>query len=543
MGLFMTCVGLWFALAVVGRPPFTTIWLRASVIGVVVAIAAIIACSAGTVAAAPPVAIERDLLAPRATGDAEVLSERMGAALDTLRKAGGKTYLYDLPWYVIIGPPGAGKTTALRNSGLEFPGSRLEAVEGLSGTRNCDWWFTEEAVLIDTAGRYTTQDSDAASDAASWTAFLQLLKRHRPRQPINGVILTFSCEDLMGAEAEDLAKHASTVRQRLSEIHEHLKIDFPVYLVFSKADLIAGFREYFALLTPQRRKAVWGVTFQTRNRQDPTWQQAEKEFEALLAEAVGRRVRQARRGDRRARAAGHLRLPRSDGASQGEPRGVPAAGLRADALRHHRHPARLLLRLGHAGRNPDRPGAGGHVARCGGRVGLPLCPAFRQGQGLLPGGPPLEGDLRRAGLGGFRRGCRAARGGAPHGDPRLHRPPDLGPRGASRGDLLEQRPVPPRGKHHRAGLQGVCSAGARAAGHRRPRPSGDRPASCEPPATDGRVRPLVRRDGSPPRATRRTRLGPRASASACPCSTSARPSRTWPAPLTGTASSGCSARA
>ena len=88
----------------------------------------------------------------------------MQDALATLKSAsGGKSgYLYDLPWYVIIGPPGAGKTTALVNSGLKFPlaqGGHPAAVAGVGGTRYCDWWFTEEAVLIDTAGRYTTQDS------------------------------------------------------------------------------------------------------------------------------------------------------------------------------------------------------------------------------------------------------------------------------------------------------------------------------------------------------------------------------------------------
>ena len=80
----------------------------------------------------------------------------------------GKGGLYDLPWYVIIGPPGSGKTTALVNSGLHFPLSQrfgAGALRGVGGTRNCDWWFTDEAVLLDTAGRYTTQDSDAARTA------------------------------------------------------------------------------------------------------------------------------------------------------------------------------------------------------------------------------------------------------------------------------------------------------------------------------------------------------------------------------------------
>ena len=130
----------------------------------------------------------------------------MRDALATLRRAKGKggDVLYDLPWYVIIGPPGAGKTTALINSGLKFPlarGGTPEAVAGVGGTRYCDWWFTEEAVLIDTAGRYTTQDSDPKGDRKSWLSFLDLLKKNRPKQPINGVLVAISVEDLLTGDA------------------------------------------------------------------------------------------------------------------------------------------------------------------------------------------------------------------------------------------------------------------------------------------------------------------------------------------------------
>ncbi|MBV8189399.1 MAG: hypothetical protein JO339_19315 [Alphaproteobacteria bacterium] len=111
--------------------------------------------------------------------EASALSDRMSKALALLRKARGTHgYLYEQPWYVNIGPPGAGKTTALLNSGLKFPLAAemgQSAVAGVGGTRLCDWWFTENAVLIDTAGRYTTQDSNAAVDRAGWEAFLDLV--------------------------------------------------------------------------------------------------------------------------------------------------------------------------------------------------------------------------------------------------------------------------------------------------------------------------------------------------------------------------------
>src|ERR1700736_1086950 len=203
--------------------------------------------------------------------DSGVLKDRMKDALATLKVAsrGKKDFLYDLPWYVLIGPPGSGKTTALVNSGLQFPlsgGATPAAISGVGGTRYCDWWFTEDAVLIDTAGRYTTQDSDAKADKQSWVSFLDLLKKNRPRQPINGVIVAIALTDIGWAAQGERLAHARAIRARLLELHDRLKVDFPVYALFTKGDLIAGFMEYFASLSDQGRRQVWGATFQTDDK-------------------------------------------------------------------------------------------------------------------------------------------------------------------------------------------------------------------------------------------------------------------------------------
>jgi type VI secretion system protein ImpL len=204
---------------------------------------------------------------PGAAASAEevaALRERLAQSMDLLRRARGtRGYLYEQPWYVIIGPPGAGKTTALLNAGLRFPlaAEAGHAVPGVGGTRLCDWWFTDEAVLIDTAGRYTTQDSDAAVDRAGWQGFLDLLKRTRARQPLNGVIVAIAVTDIAQPDRDTRLAHARAVRRRVKEITERLGVRVPVYAVFTKADLLAGFTEYFDDLDRERRGQVWGVTF------------------------------------------------------------------------------------------------------------------------------------------------------------------------------------------------------------------------------------------------------------------------------------------
>ncbi|UZE29051.1 type VI secretion system membrane subunit TssM [Pseudomonas asplenii] len=196
------------------------------------------------------------------------LRQRMDEALVLLKKArlGGdeRRNLYELPWYVIIGPPGSGKTTALVNSGLHFPlAAQLGAgaIRGVGGTRNCDWWFTDEAVLLDTAGRYTTQDSHAQVDKAAWLGFLDLLKTQRSRRPIDGAFIAISLSDLLLGTDAERAAHAVAIRARIQELYTQLGVRFPIYLMLTKLDLVPGFMEFFDALSKEERAQVWGTTF------------------------------------------------------------------------------------------------------------------------------------------------------------------------------------------------------------------------------------------------------------------------------------------
>ncbi|MGZ8213531.1 MAG: type VI secretion system membrane subunit TssM [Methylosarcina sp.] len=199
----------------------------------------------------------------------ETLQERMLDAVAILKKAKlggrfGRQFLYQLPWYMIIGPPGSGKSTLLKNSDLKFPLSDRygkDAVRGIGGTRNCDWWFADEAVLLDTAGRYTTQDSNQKIDQTAWLGFLDLLKKYRPRRPINGALIAVSLADLLQQNLAERQQTALDIRKRIQELHERFNIRFPVYVLVTKCDLLAGFREYFDDIERSQRAQVWGMTF------------------------------------------------------------------------------------------------------------------------------------------------------------------------------------------------------------------------------------------------------------------------------------------
>ncbi|HHF2914825.1 type VI secretion protein IcmF [Vibrio parahaemolyticus] len=200
-----------------------------------------------------------------AASEIDLMRERIEQAVKVVTKTHkGKRSLYDLPWYVLIGPPGTGKTTVLKQSGLEFPladslGS--DSIAGVGGTRHCDWWFANKAVLIDTAGRYTTQDSQEKVDSKAWHGFLGLLKKYRTQRPINGAIVTISLASVMSQTRTERSLHARAIKSRLQELKNQLGMQFPIYVLLTKMDLVAGFNEFFSDLSKEDREELFGFMF------------------------------------------------------------------------------------------------------------------------------------------------------------------------------------------------------------------------------------------------------------------------------------------
>jgi len=202
--------------------------------------------------------------------DVAVLRKSLTEAISTIKtsKLGltrGAAALYELPWYMIIGNPAAGKSSAIVHSGLSFPIPGNKALQGVGGTRNCDWFFTTDGILLDTAGRYSVQEDERAE----WFSFLDLLKRHRGRAPINGILIAVSVAELVAGPTSASHELAKNLRTRVQELTERLGVHAPVYVVFTKADLIAGFTDFFHDTERAERDRIWGATLRYNRRSAP----------------------------------------------------------------------------------------------------------------------------------------------------------------------------------------------------------------------------------------------------------------------------------
>lgn len=165
----------------------------------------------------------------------------------------GRAARYALPWYLVLGAPGSGKTSLVQGTDIRRTLAGTEAREpGAASPALCGWHFSPEAVLLDTPGGCGLD----REDREAWLDLLRLLKAHRSRQPLDGVLLAMGAGDLLGPGAAAQARH---VRQALGEMERIFRRRVPVYLVVTQMDRLRGFTGFFGSLPEDARTPAWGA--------------------------------------------------------------------------------------------------------------------------------------------------------------------------------------------------------------------------------------------------------------------------------------------
>lgn len=197
-------------------------------------------------------------LSPEEKARQDQVRQKFEEGVEIYRKAGKD--LYSLPWFMLVGPAGSGKTEAIRRSSVPFPSGLQDQLQGVGGTINMHWWFTNNAVVLDTAGALFMGGLDGPR-AGEWKEFLKLLKKTRTNCPTNGLLLVISSESLLKDSNEKIEQAASIIARQLDLIQRTLDVRFPVNIVITKCDKIVGFREFFETLNdPVLQHQILGWT-------------------------------------------------------------------------------------------------------------------------------------------------------------------------------------------------------------------------------------------------------------------------------------------
>ncbi|MBR9905083.1 MAG: type VI secretion system membrane subunit TssM, partial [Gammaproteobacteria bacterium] len=225
--------------------------------------------------------------------------ERQEASLNSVLSeiteslGGGNSSRYRLPWYLVMGVENAGKTSLINRSGQNFALTHVMKASGQSskqGQLGFDWWIGDKAVLIDPDGELLTQGAmeggePQALQSRLWDHFVDWLERNRAQRPLDGVVLVLDLARLSHAQVAVRKGYAALLRSRLRELMERHGTRLPVYVTFSKMDLLHGFDDFFRHYSREARRAPLGFTFTPASMETPgKWEsEFEADYDAMLA--------------------------------------------------------------------------------------------------------------------------------------------------------------------------------------------------------------------------------------------------------------------
>ncbi|BAN26541.1 type VI secretion protein IcmF/TssM N-terminal domain-containing protein [Caballeronia insecticola] len=221
-----------------------------------------------------------------------LLRRKWKTAIATLRQSNLRSQgdpLYALPWFMVVGQSGTGKTTALTRARLSSPIQKISQQAGIGQTANCDWWYFDRAVVIDCAGRYV-QSEDIEQDRREWELGLDLLGRYRPREGLDGLVLAVSADRLMAPDADTFADEGRIVRARIEQLIRMFGKRFPVYVLVTKCDRLYGFEEWAKTLPADALGQAMGYLAE----ESETSQSGESAFVARAFDSIGARLQALR---------------------------------------------------------------------------------------------------------------------------------------------------------------------------------------------------------------------------------------------------------
>jgi type VI secretion system protein ImpL len=187
----------------------------------------------------------------------------------------GRDFRYRVPWFLMMGETGSGKTSLLNSVGLPQPLGMIGG-DPFALRKGLTWWMFTNGIVLDIDGNMVLSSDGRSSDEGTWGHFLALLRRNRPERPIDGVIVTIPCSDLIGPgkrSQEDLRRKADLLYEKIWQAQKATGMTFPVYVFVTKCDNISGFRSFVSELPLKLRDDMfgWSNPYSIHSAYVPEW--------------------------------------------------------------------------------------------------------------------------------------------------------------------------------------------------------------------------------------------------------------------------------
>lgn len=184
-------------------------------------------------------------------------------------QAGGVKQMAALPAVFFLGDSDSAKTSVIAKSDIaQLLSGQAQQEVSIVPTRVVNFWLAKNTIFIDPAGALVgdTENRKRLFKKFSSVALKSVMGSRK--LPARSVVFTVSCETLLqkgGADA--MAVKARQFQTVLAELAQEIGSRFPVYVLFTKADKIAYFRDFVENLSDQEAGDVFGITLPLETQQ------------------------------------------------------------------------------------------------------------------------------------------------------------------------------------------------------------------------------------------------------------------------------------
>lgn len=187
-----------------------------------------------------------------------------------------------LPLIIIVGEEGAGKSTFINYSNIEYPLSdSLQSYKKFhQSTNNFSLYVSKSGALLDTEGNYFSQEkffTPTSSDEIPeddldknkdflikkniWDNFLRFLNKNLFHSKLNGIVLVVDTHLFLNSPKEYSQNIIRYLVKRVNDCENSLNVKLPIYVIFSKLDLLEGMREFFEIFNEKIANMALGISF------------------------------------------------------------------------------------------------------------------------------------------------------------------------------------------------------------------------------------------------------------------------------------------